>query len=113
MRKLVKKEEARDARAFAASPFARAMKSDDKCLMLVHVNPAAAKGRQLAVRFLNPITPGMLNVTDAGFTARSPSAEEVLRHEVEFLDAHEGRAVIIDLNRVFAPLRRSDDAGRP
>jgi hypothetical protein len=105
LRKRIKSEAARDARAFAHSPFARAMVSDEPCLMLVRVDEAAKRHEQIRLRLMPAIRPGMLQVTEGGFTARSPSPEEIMRLAVEFLAQCKGRAHILDLAAVFAPLR--------
>jgi hypothetical protein len=105
LRKRIKSEAASDARAFAHSPFARAMVSDDPCLMLVRVDETAKRREQIAIRFMPPIPQEMLQVTEGGFTPHSPSLEEIMRLTVEFLAQCKGRAHILDLAAVFAPLR--------
>ena len=110
LRQIAGLDQARDAKAarsFRASPFYRALVTNDPCLMLVRVDEKAKRGEQIRIRFLPPVRPEMLKPLDSGITGRSPSLEENARLTLEFLAQCGGRAHIVDLAQIFAPLRKA------
>jgi DNA-binding transcriptional MerR regulator len=96
-------------RRFKASPFFSALTAENPVLVLLRVDPSASAQQSTGVfvRFLPSITPDLIRPTagEAGFLARSPSVEEIVRDQIAFLETHGGQGHLLNLTRILAPLR--------